>query len=147
MLSVGVVAMESTEAAAATPKCSRAVKMKPRAAYSYYMLIPKSANTVSCNMSPGARNKGVTALQTALAYCYNVNTGVTGHKFGPGDIDGIYGNATKNAVYYLQLQLFPQQSSEQDGIYGPNTAINMKFPWHNPSNDRIMDTCTRRNGS
>ncbi|MBC9715132.1 peptidoglycan-binding protein [Streptomyces sp. TRM66268-LWL] len=147
MLSACVVVLTPAQAAAATPKCTRQVQMKPRAGYSYYMLIPKSATTVNCYMNRGTQNTGVTALQTALAYCYNVQKGISGGKFGPGDIDGIYGRDTELAVEHLQLQLFPQESSKQDGIYGPVTAASMKFPWHNPTSDRIMDTCTRRDGS
>ncbi|MER6678081.1 peptidoglycan-binding domain-containing protein [Streptomyces sp. NPDC000983] len=147
MLSVGLVTLDTTTAAAATPKCTRAIQMKPRAAYSYYMLIPKSANTVKCYMNQGTQNRAVVALQQALAYCYSVPTGVYGHTFGPNDIDGIYGPATRNALEYVQIQIFPQETSAHDGIYGPRTAAAMEFPWHNPSTDRIMSTCTRRDGS
>ncbi|WP_199547100.1 peptidoglycan-binding protein [Streptomyces sp. N35] len=147
MLSVGVVALTPTSAAAATPKCTRQVEMKPRAAYSYYMMIPKSATTVSCYMNKGTQNTGVTALQTALVYCYNATKGISGGTFGPGDIDGVYGRDTELALESVQIQIFPQESSMHDGIYGTRTAAILKFPWHNPSNDRIMDTCTRRDGA
>lgn len=146
MLSAGAVALEPAPAEAATPKCTRAVQMKPRPAYSYYMLIPKSASTVNCYMNRGTQNQGVRALQTALAYCYNARKGLYGERFGPGDIDGIYGNDTALALEWVQVQIFPQQPGQHDGIYGPNTAAALQFPWHNPSNDRIMESCTWRNG-
>lgn len=149
MLSIGAVALEPTQAFAATPKCNRAVQIKPRPAYSYYMLIPKavstSYSTVNCYMDLGTQGAAVRALQTAIAYCYSVPTGNPGHTFGIADIDGIYGNATKNALEWVQGIHFPQEPT--DGIYGPRTAAAMEFPWHNPSTDRIMDTCTRRDGS
>ncbi|MFJ5259826.1 peptidoglycan-binding protein [Streptomyces sp. NPDC088387] len=147
VLAAGVVALTPTSAAAATPKCTRQVEMKPRAGYSYFMLIPKSATTVNCYMNTGTQNAGVTALQTALVYCYNATKGPEGGYFGPGDIDGVYGNDTKLALESVQVTLFPQELSMHDGIYGSRTAAVLQFPWHNPSNDRIMDTCTRRDGT
>ncbi|MEU0132457.1 peptidoglycan-binding domain-containing protein [Streptomyces sp. NPDC006296] len=147
LLSAGTVVATATPAAAATPKCTQAVKMKPRANSSYFMLVPKSSTTVACSMSHGTSGSAVRALQTALAYCYNVVKDRSGNKFRPGDIDGVYGSATSWAVEHVQLLLWPTDPEMQDGIYGPATAINLKFPWHNPANDSIMSTCTRRDGS
>lgn len=148
LLAAGMVTVSSPSADAATPNCNTTVNIKPRAGLSYYMVIPKSsaANTVSCYMERGATGREVRALQTTLAYCYNVPESNHGPNFGPGDIDGVYGAKTAYALWSVQLMIFPQRPSAHDGIYGPNTAAAIYFPWRNPNNDYIMSTCTWRNG-
>jgi hypothetical protein len=147
MLTLGTVAV-AAPANAATPACNTTINIKPRAAYSYFMVVPKAVGgTTNCYMQREFSGPEVRALQTAIAYCYSVPTGPEGHYFGRGDIDGVYGWDTYHALQYVQLQYWPQDSSMQDGIYGPATAAVIEFPWHNPSNDSITSTCTRRDGS
>ena len=144
MLAVGMVAVNPSPAEAATPTCNTTVNIKPRSGYSYFMVIPKAsaANTVSCYMEWGTTGPEVSALQTAIAYCYNVPESFGGPNFGPGDIDGVYGGKTAYALSWVQtIHLI-----DDDGLYGPDTAARINFPWHNPSNDSIMETCTRRDG-
>lgn len=49
--------------------------------------------------------------------------GCTGADGKPVDVDGKYGPNTKAAVKKLQIQLFPSQTAEQDGIWGAKTAL------------------------
>lgn len=145
MLAVGMVAVSPSPAEAATPTCNTTVNVKPRAGYSYYMIIPKAsaANTLNCLMQQGATGPEVTALQTAIAYCFNVPESFGGPNFSSGDIDGVYGGKTAYALAGVQRILL----LDDDGVYGAHTAASMKFPWHNPSNDSILSTCTWREGS
>ncbi|WP_454860693.1 peptidoglycan-binding domain-containing protein [Promicromonospora soli] len=143
MLTLGTVAVASP-ANAATGDCNTTINIKPRAAYSYFMVVPKEVGgSTNCYMRDGFTGPEVRALQTTLVYCYSGAESWGGPEFGLNDIDGVYGAKTAYALKDAQrIALI-----DDDGIYGPDTAGRIEFPWHNPNNDSITSTCTRRDGS
>ncbi|WP_328336617.1 peptidoglycan-binding domain-containing protein [Streptomyces violaceus] len=70
-----------------------------------------STVTRECQLAQGNDNEGVRQLQTTLKKCYGRSL----------DEDGVFGSLTKSALIYAQKKAFPNDSSQWDGIYGPNT--------------------------
>jgi len=73
----------------------------------------------SCVMGVGNSSTAVSALQRGLNKCY-----------GRGlDVDGQFGPATKSALIYAQSR----EGIAQDGVYGPQSSLNLKWPYYNSS--------------
>ncbi|GGK67751.1 peptidoglycan-binding domain-containing protein [Streptomyces flaveus] len=77
--------------------------------------IPAYNGNVDCYMNKGAQSKAVSALQTTLNRCYGRSL----------DVDGIFGNATKNALIYAQ----GKENISADGGYGTQTRTNIKWAY------------------
>ncbi|WP_282700813.1 peptidoglycan-binding domain-containing protein [Streptomyces sp. CC219B] len=70
-----------------------------------------STTTRNCQMSVGSNGSHVKALQKTLNKCYGRSL----------DVDGDFGSLTRSALIHAQKKAFPKDSSQWDGIYGPNT--------------------------
>ncbi|WP_217168758.1 peptidoglycan-binding protein [Streptomyces sp. AC512_CC834] len=81
----------------------------------YHAKIPAYNGNVDCYMNRGAQSKAVSALQTTLNKCYGRNL----------DVDGIFGNNTRNALIYAQ----GREDISADGGYGKQTRTNIKWAY------------------
>jgi hypothetical protein len=106
-----------TPAYAATPRCNTAGFIPHLSGG--YLDVPlykwSTGSTMLCLMSYGDRGDDVQQLQWTLNYCY-------GERLSQ---DGIFGYYTKAAVIRTQKKV----GVTADGIYGPQTAMEMVHPW------------------
>ena len=82
------------------------------------ILVPSiggNTRAFTCKLESGDRNAGVFVLQVALREC-NFRANI--------EVDGIYGEHTRNAV----IQLQSNRHITVDGVYGPQTGKAMNWP-------------------
>ena len=89
----------------------------------YHAKIPAYNGNVDCYMNKGAQSKAVSALQTTLNKCYGRSL----------DVDGIFGNDTRNALIHAQ----GEENISADGGYGTQTRTNIEWAFqHSGSTGR-----------
>jgi phosphatidylserine/phosphatidylglycerophosphate/cardiolipin synthase-like enzyme len=79
--------------------------------------------TVHPTIRRGSRGVLVREAQTRLntVHARNLAQGRPGLRGAPLEVDGVFGQATQNAVVSFQQQAFPNEPREWDGIIGPKT--------------------------
>lgn len=104
-----------------------------------YAWIPLNSGDKTCWMGQGhgttaAQKKAVRALQNNILDCYGSTW--AGDKISrSGGADGVYGEATKAAVRWLQANELGLSGSNVDGVYGAQTRGRMM--WLEVSSDNI----------
>ncbi|GGK67755.1 peptidoglycan-binding domain-containing protein [Streptomyces flaveus] len=92
-----------------------ASNVKTISSVTYTAYLPGYNGNADCYMNPGAESKSVAMLQRSLNVCYGRSL----------DVDGIFGNATKNALIYAQ----GKENISADGGYGTQSRKNLKWEY------------------
>jgi peptidoglycan hydrolase-like protein with peptidoglycan-binding domain len=87
-----------------------------------------AAGSYLCGLEPGDSGRPVTVLQQALALCSDRAVRV----------DGTYSADTRGAVKRDQRR---QLGPTPDGVYGPDTAKGLRWPWFYGSTDKFTGHC------
>ncbi|MFE1795060.1 peptidoglycan-binding domain-containing protein [Streptomyces sp. NPDC059517] len=95
----------------------------------HFTVPARTGNGLSCYMQyqTGSDN-AVTALQRAIVYCYP-GTYAANRIINTGGADGSYGDGTVDAVRWLQAN---RLGVSADGVYGPATRGQMRWPLYTP---------------
>lgn len=111
---------------AALPTCDRFTQVNRGDGTEYHIPSAGSGSgDYNCLLRQGNRGEGVFVLQETLNMCYA--SGLLK--------DGIYGNATKNAVARVQRE---KLGITPDGIYGPQTKSRMKKALYRAGNGPLL---------
>ncbi|RKN39670.1 peptidoglycan-binding domain-containing protein [Micromonospora endolithica] len=113
------VGVSAAPAQAAAPRCNAVAFIPYIHGGGGQLEVPvyrtSGSNSLLCVMSYGDRGDDVSQLQWTLNYCY-----------GEGlSLDGDFGSRTKSALIRAQKR----EGIGADGIYGPQTAQALRFPW------------------
>ncbi|MER5552556.1 peptidoglycan-binding domain-containing protein [Streptomyces sp. NPDC002793] len=118
----GLSLATATPAAAYAGQCNAQVTKKRPAASggTYAAVLPAHGSNIDCYLNPGAEGSAVKALQQNLNRCYGRSL----------DVDGIFGDNTKNALMYAQ----GQEKIGKDGMYGKESRTHLKWRWYENRN-------------
>ncbi|MEU7802588.1 peptidoglycan-binding domain-containing protein [Micromonospora arborensis] len=122
MLAGTAIAVGATGAPAhaAAPRCNGAGFFRNinRVLLDVPLYFFSGGSTVLCVMSRGDRGDDVSQLQWTLNYCYSERL----------KLDGDFGSLTRSALIRAQQR----ERVGADGVYGPETAMAMRFPQPGP---------------
>ena len=94
----------------------------------YHTFPVSAAGSHLCGLEPGDSGRPVTVLQQALALCSDRAVRV----------DGTYSADTRGAVKRDQRR---QLGPTPDGVYGPETAKGIRWPWFDGSTNKFTQHC------
>ena len=94
----------------------------------YHTFPVSSAGSYLCGLEPGDSGRIVTVLQQAFALCSDRAV----------KVDGTYSADTRGAVRRDQRR---QLGPTPDGVYGPDTAKGLRWPWFYRSTDKFTGHC------
>ena len=94
----------------------------------YHSFPVSAAGSYLCGIEPGDAGRPVTVLQQALALCSDRAVRV----------DGTYSADTRGAIRRDQRR---QLGPTPDGVYGPETAKGVRWPWFDRSTDKFTGHC------
>ena len=110
------------------PPCTHLASLKSADGSSVLQYAVSASGSTICLMLTGDHGPQVTGLQQALASC-------AGQAL---DASGTFGDATASALSAVQLV----KGGAGDGIYGPNTARVLGWPWRNASSGDLTGRCS-----
>ena len=108
--------------------CTRVSTVRSTDGKSYHTFPVSADGSYLCGLEPGDSGRPVTVLQQALALCSDRAVRV----------DGTYSADTRGAVRRDQRR---QLGPTPDGVYGPNTAKGLRWPWFDRSTDKFTGHC------
>ena len=108
--------------------CTRVSTVRSTDGKSYHTFPVSADGSYLCGLEPGDSGRPVTVLQQALALCSDRAVRV----------DGTYSADTRGALRRDQRR---QLGPTSDGVYGPDTAKGMRWPWFNRSTDKFTGHC------
>jgi peptidoglycan hydrolase-like protein with peptidoglycan-binding domain len=94
----------------------------------YHSFPVSAAGSYLCGLEPGDSGRPVTALQQALALCSDRAVSV----------DATYSADTRGAVKRDQRR---QLGPTPDGVYGPETAKGVRWPWFDSTTGKFTGHC------
>ena len=119
-VSAGALVAAAGPAQAATPYCTKQIRVDFPALAVHSFVPVSSSGTGECLLGEGSANSGVTALQWMLVRCYQQSIGA---------VDGIFGPRTRAALVNAQKRM----GITADGVYGPVTAHHIVWPLYRAS--------------
>jgi Putative peptidoglycan binding domain len=108
--------------------CTRVSTVRSMDGKRYHTFPVSTDGSYLCGLEPGDSGRPVTVLQQALALCSD--RAVT--------VDGTYSADTRGAVRRDQRR---QLGPTPDGVYGPETARGVRWPWFDRSTGKFTGHC------
>jgi peptidoglycan hydrolase-like protein with peptidoglycan-binding domain len=110
------------------PPCTHLASLKSSDGRYVLQYAVSASGSTQCLMLLGDHGAQVTGLQQALASCAGKSL----------DASGTFGESTASALSSVQLV----KGGAADGIYGPNTARVLGWPWHDASSGDLTGRCS-----
>ena len=110
------------------PPCTHLASLKSTDGRYVLQYAVSASGSTRCLMLTGDHGSQVTGLQQALSSCAGKAV----------DASGTFGDSTASALSEVQLV----KGGAADGIYGPNTARVLGWPWHDASSGAFTGRCS-----
>jgi hypothetical protein len=124
----GAAARQANARGLDAPPCTHLTSLKSADGHYVLEYAVSASGSTQCLMQVGDHGSQVTGLQQALASCAGKAL----------DASGTFGDATASALSAVQLV----KGGAGDGVYGPNTARVLGWPWRDASSGGLTGRCS-----